>query len=80
MNEGHCAPVPTIKNDRKWTDIAAQYHSHIASRKKDDKLYIAKGSLNVDDTNGSSQDGLQVTVFCSLPFTKRGHAIENPIS
>ena len=37
--------------------------------KKDAKLYIAKGSLNVDNTNDSRQDGPQDTLFCSLSFT-----------
>ena len=47
----------------------SQYYARVVSRKKDGKLYIAKGSLNVDNTNGSRQDGLWGTLFCSLPFT-----------
>lgn len=37
--------------------------------------YIAKGSMNDHSTNVSSQDGLQATFLCSLPFTKR-HQVE----
>ena len=56
MNMGYCVSVFTIQNARKWLDIAAQYHAYIANRKK---LYIAKSNLNFDNTNGSTQDGLQ---------------------
>ena len=56
---GYYASVPMIQNAREWLSIAAQYHAHIASRKKDTKLDIAKCSLNADNTNGNSQDGLQ---------------------
>lgn len=38
---------------------AVQYLEHAASRKKDGKLYIAKGTLDVDDTNVSTRDGPQ---------------------
>ena len=31
----------------------------LSAGKKDVRLYIAKGSLNVDNTNGSSEDSLQ---------------------
>ena len=50
-----------IQNTRKWHSIAAQYWA-IVSRQKDAKLYIAKGRLNVDNTNGCSQDGIQQRV------------------
>ena len=63
MNVGYCVSIPTIQKARKWPDIAAQYGAHIASRKKDAKFHIAKGSLNVDNTNGSSQDGLLDTLL-----------------
>ena len=42
----------------------------LPAEKKDAKLYIAKGRLNVNNIKGSSQDGLQDTLFCSLSFTK----------
>ena len=46
----------------------AQYCCKISrpgcQQKKDVKLYIAKGTLNVDNTNVSSQNGLQDTLFC----------------
>ena len=58
-----------IQKARKWSEIAAQDCVHTASRKKDAKLYIAKGNLIGDNNNGSSQDGLQYILFCSLPFT-----------
>ena len=51
MNVGYCASVPMIQKARKWPLIAAQYRARITNRKKDAKLYIAKGSLNVDNTN-----------------------------
>ena len=59
MNVIYCVTVPTIQKSWKWPNIATQYHAHIARRKKDAKLYIAKGNLNVDKANDSSQAGLQ---------------------
>ena len=53
---------------------ARQYCAHIASRRKDAKLYITKSSLNVGNTNDSNQDGLQDTLLCSLAFTKEHQA------
>ena len=78
MNVGCCASVSTIQNAMKWLDIPAQCCACVASRKKDAKLYTARVNLNVDDTNGSNQNGLQDTFLCSLPFTKRYQAGENP--
>ena len=69
MNLGYYASAPTSQK-WKWPSIAAQYYARVASRKKDTKLCIAKSSLNVDDTSGSSQDGLQDPLFCPLPFSK----------
>ena len=54
MNVEYCASVPRIQKASKWPNIAAQYHACIASRKKNTMLFIAKGSLNIDYTNGSS--------------------------
>lgn len=34
MNMGYCAIVANIQNARKWPDIAAQYRTHLANRKK----------------------------------------------
>lgn len=70
MYVGYCVSVLMIQDARKWSDIAAQYHIHVADRKKDVEVYKAKGSLNVDYINGSSQDGGQDIFLCSLPFTK----------
>ena len=61
MNVGYCASVSMLQNDRKW-HITAQCCVHIANEKKGAKLYVAKGSLNADKTNSSSQDGLQDTL------------------
>ena len=66
MNVGYSASVPTIQETRKWPDFAAQYCVCISSRKKDAKLYIAKGSLIQGDTNDSSQDDIQDTLFYHL--------------
>ena len=52
MNVGYCAFVPMIQTVRKWLDLAAQYCGHVASRKKDAKLYIAKGSPDADKYQG----------------------------
>lgn len=54
MIVGSCASLPIIQNCRKWPKIVAQYQAHVARCKKDAKLYSAKGSLNVDNINGSS--------------------------
>ena len=55
MNVGYCASVSTIQKARKWPNIDTKYCARVASRKKNAKLYIAKGSLNAKTTNGSSQ-------------------------
>ena len=59
MNVGYCAYIPMIWKASKWPYFSAQYHAHVASWEKDANLCIAKGSLNVDNNNGSSQDDLQ---------------------
>ena len=58
MNVGYCASVTMIQKDRKLPSIAAHYCGCIASKKMDAKHYTAKGSLNVDNTISSSQDGI----------------------
>ena len=58
MNVGYCASISIIQKAQKWPDIATQYCARVTSRKEDAKFYIAKGSLNIDNTNGSTQDGL----------------------
>ena len=63
-------PASVIQITRKWPNITALYHARIASRKHEAKFYIAKGSLNVNNTKGNSQDSLQDTLFYSLTFTK----------
>ena len=40
-------------------DLSTQYFACIAIVKKDVKLYVAKGSVKVDNTNDNSQNGLQ---------------------
>ena len=72
--------VSLIQYARKCPSIAAQYHACIASRKKDAKLCITKGSCNVDNTDGSSQNGLQDTLWCSLSFTKCTKQRKSPTS
>ena len=72
MNVGYYVSLAMIQNARKWPDIAAQYCACVASRKKDAKLYIAKGSLNVDKTMSAVKMIyiVQDTLLCLLPFTK----------
>ena len=73
---GCCVSVPMIQKARKWANIAAQYHARIASRKKDAKFYIAKGSLDADNTNGNSQDGLlQRSPTFSQLWTREHHGM-----
>lgn len=69
MNVGYFAPVSMIQSAKKWSKTVAQYRACAANRRKDAELCLRKGSLNIDDTNGSSQDDLQDTLFYSLPFT-----------
>ena len=40
-------------------NIFVQYHSCVASRKKDAKIYVAKDIDAVKNINGSGQDGLR---------------------
>ena len=69
MNVGYCALVSRTPNIRIWPKIAALYHTCTAGRKKDVKLYIAKGRANVEDTHITTQDGLMGTLLYSLSFT-----------
>ena len=78
MNVEYYDSVSTIQNTRNWPNIAAHYHACDASRKKDAKLYIAKGSLKVDNTNGSSQDGLQDNPLVLIAIHKVTSSRENP--
>lgn len=56
----------TIQKARKSSDIALQYHALIASRRGGNtKVYIAKASLNTDNINVISQDGLYGIHSCA---------------
>ena len=61
MNVGYWASGPTVQKARKGPETAAQYNTDVASRKKEAKLYLAKGSQEVGNPNGQP-------VRCVYPF------------
>ena len=67
-----------LQNGRKMIDTAAQYCACIDRRKKDAKLYMIKGSLNVHNTKGSGQD--EDDLHSGYPLLHILHVGENPRS